>query len=90
MFLDKKTLLKIWKLIVIYEVNKEDTVIIVSLLIPAWDKIKDLGPDRIRTNVLWRYYVYFLQEFVDSFSRALAYEYSSQGVEVQVCFADIL
>ena len=33
---------------------------------------------------------YFLQEFVDSFSRALAYEYSSQGVEVQVCFADIL
>lgn len=27
----------------------------------------------------------FLQEFVDSFSRALVYEYSSQGVEVQVC-----
>ena len=50
MFLDKKILLKIWKLMVIYEVSKEDTVIIVSLLILAWDKIKDLGPDRIRTN----------------------------------------
>jgi len=25
-----------------------------------------------------------LQEFVDSFSRTLAYEYSSHGVEVQV------
>lgn len=89
MFLHKKSSLEISrKLIVIYEVDKEDTVIIVSLL--AWDKIKDLGPDRIRTNELWRYDVYFLQEFVDSFSRALAYEYSSQGVEVQVCFADIL
>ena len=50
MFLDKKTLLKIWKLIIIYEVNKEDTVIIVSLLILARDKIKDLEFDRIRTN----------------------------------------
>ena len=50
MFLDKKTLLKIWKLIVICEVDKEDTVIIVSLLILARDKMKDLGFDRIRTN----------------------------------------
>lgn len=39
-----------WKLIVIYEVNKEDTVIIVSLLILARDKIKDLVSDRIRPN----------------------------------------
>ena len=54
MFVHKKSLLKIWKLIVIYEANKGDTVIIVSLLILAWDKIKDLGFDRIRTNELWR------------------------------------
>lgn len=39
-----------WKLIVIYEVNKEDTVIIVSLLILARDKIRDLVFDRIRPN----------------------------------------
>ena len=50
MFVHKKSLLKIWKLIVIYEANKGDTVIIVSLLILARDKIKDLGFDRIRTN----------------------------------------
>lgn len=41
-----------------------------------------------KTTILSSVLLFFflLQEFIDSFSRALAYEYSSYGVEIQVCY----